>query len=78
MTLKLTNSPKINISYSGQLLMFMCKVKITVNIPPIYFELAEQNLWGVSGIYPFGATKEEQNNYDKLEEFQICYPLTSS
>ena len=44
---------------------------------PIYFELAEQNLWGVSGIWPFGTPKEDQSN-GKLEGFQHCYPLTST
>ena len=37
---------------------------------PIYFELAEQKLWGVFGIWPFGTPKEGQSN-DKLEGFQI-------
>ena len=43
---------------------------------PIYFELAEQNVWGVNGIWSFGTPKEEQS-LDKIEGFQIAYPLTS-
>ena len=39
--------------------------------------MAEQNLWGVNCIWPFGNTKESQSN-DKLEGFQICYPMTST
>ena len=44
---------------------------------PIYFEFAEQNLWGVNGIWPFGTPKEGQSN-DKLEGFQIFCPLTTT
>ena len=42
----------------------------------IYFELAEQNLWGVNGIWPFGTVEYEQSQ-NNIEGFQICYPLTS-
>ena len=43
---------------------------------PIYFELVEQNLWGVNGIFPFGLQKDKQVE-NKLEGYQICYPMTS-
>ena len=41
---------------------------------PIYFELAEQNLWGVYGIWPVNLSKEEQTD-NKFEGFQVCYPM---
>ena len=37
---------------------------------PISFELAEQNMWGVNGIYPFGLSKDKQAD-NKLEGFQV-------
>ena len=43
---------------------------------PICFELAKQNLWGVNGIWPFG-TPQEYQTLDKVEGFQIAYPLPS-
>ena len=43
---------------------------------PICFELAKQNLWGVNGIWPFGILREDQS-VDKVEGFQIAYPLSS-
>lgn len=43
---------------------------------PIYFELAEQNLWGINGIWPIGTLQEDQS-LDAIEGFQRAYPLTS-
>ena len=43
---------------------------------PICFEPAKQNLWVVNGIWPFGAPQEDQS-LDKVEGFQLAYPLTS-
>ena len=42
----------------------------------IYIELAPQNFWGVSPIYSFGISRENQNS-DNIEGFQIAYPVTS-
>ena len=44
---------------------------------PIFFELAKQNLWGINSIWPFGTSQEDQT-LDKVEGFQISYPLTPS
>ena len=41
----------------------------------IFFELAEKNLWGVNGIWPFALSKEQQTD-NNLEGFQVCYPMT--
>ena len=42
----------------------------------IYFEMAPQNFWGISGNWPFG-TAQEDRTLDTIDGFQICYPLTS-
>ena len=43
---------------------------------PIFIELAEQNVWGIYGMWPIGTTKEERS-LETLEGFQIYYPITS-
>ena len=42
---------------------------------PIFFELAEKNLWGVNVIWPFILSKEQQTD-DNPEGFQVRYPMT--
>ena len=40
----------------------------------IYCELAEQNVRGVNGIWPFALPKEQQTD-NNLEGFQVCYAM---
>ena len=42
----------------------------------IYFEVAEQNIFGINGIWPIRTIEYEQSRKN-IEGFQICYPLTS-
>ena len=42
----------------------------------IYFEVAEQNIFGINGIWPIGTLQEDQTR-ENIEGFQICYPMTS-
>ena len=43
---------------------------------PIFIELAKQYFSGISGTWPFG-TKKEDRSIERLEGFQISYPMTS-
>ena len=42
----------------------------------IYFEVAEQNIFGINGIWPIGIIEYEQSRKN-IEGYQLCYPLTS-
>ena len=42
----------------------------------IYFEVAEQDVYGLNGIWPIGTDNEDQS-LDNIEGFQISYPITS-
>ena len=43
---------------------------------PIYFQLEQQMLWGISGIWPVGTDRADQT-LDTLEGYQITYPMTT-
>lgn len=42
----------------------------------ICFELPEQLIWGIQGNFPYGSSDEDKT-IDKIDGFQIGYPLTS-
>jgi len=42
----------------------------------MFFQLEEQQVWGISGIWPMGTDREDQI-LDTLEGYQVAYPLTS-
>ena len=42
----------------------------------IYFEVAEQNIFGINSILPIGTIEYEQSR-NNIEGFQICYLFTS-
>jgi hypothetical protein len=43
---------------------------------PIYFEMEEQIIWGISGCWKIGV-EDSDKTLDNIEDFQICYPLTT-
>ena len=42
----------------------------------LYFELAEQAIWGIGGVWPMGTSLDDQI-LDTVDGYQIAYPLTS-
>jgi hypothetical protein len=43
---------------------------------PIYFQIAPQTIWGISGNWDMKLKKEDRT-MDNIDGFQICYPMTT-
>ncbi len=43
----------------------------------MYFQLAKQNIWGISGTWPIDIKDEKLKTIHNIDGYQVCYPMTS-